>query len=78
MIGQYNTEAGKITVISGKLACAKKRIALCHSQLTSAASKFKVALIDSSCKESRKIMDIEGDSVDNANEDGSNDDSENE
>ena len=39
---------------------------------------LKVALIDSSCKASRKIMDIEGDSVDDANEDGSDDDSENE
>ena len=39
MIGQYNTEADEIAVISGKLACAKKRIALCHGQLTSAASK---------------------------------------
>ena len=32
----------------------------------------------SSCEESRKIMDKKGDSVDDANEDGSNDDSENE
>ena len=52
MIGQYNTEADEIAVISGKLACPKKQIALCHGQLTSAASKFKVALIGCSGEES--------------------------
>ena len=39
---------------------------------------FKVALVGSSCEESRKIIDIEGDSVDDANENGSDHDSENE
>lgn len=77
MIGQYNTEADEIAVISGKLACPKKQIALCHGQLTSAASKFKVALIGCSGEESWKIMDIEGDSVEDANEGSSDDDSEN-
>jgi len=77
-MGRYKTEAEDIAVISGKLACAKKGIAFCQGQLTSAASKFKVALVGSSCEESRKIIDIEGDSVDDANENGSDDDSENE
>ena len=70
MMGRYKTEAEDIAVISGKLACAKKGIAFCQAQLTSDASKFKVALVGSSCEESRKIIDIEGDSVDDANEDG--------
>ena len=77
-MGRYKTEAQDIAVVSGKLACAKKEIAFCQGQLTSAASKFIVALVGSSCEESRKIIDIEGDSVDHANEDGSGDDSENE
>lgn len=68
---RYKTKAEDIAVISGKLACAKKGIAFCQGQLTSAASKFKVALAGSSCEESRKIIDIEGDFVDDANEDGS-------
>ena len=75
---RYKTEAEDIAVISGKLACAKKGIAFCQGQLTSAASKFKVALVGSSCEESRETIDIEGDSVDDANENGSDDDSENE
>ena len=37
-----------------------------------------MALVGSSCEESREIIDIEGDSVDDANENGSDDDSENE
>ena len=69
MIGQYNTEADKIAVISGKLACSKKQIALCHSQLTSAASKWNLKW---------KIMDIEGHSIADVNEDGSDDNSKNE
>ena len=71
MMCRYKTEAEDIAVISRKLACAKKGIAFCQGQLTSAASKFKVALAGSSCEESRKIIDIEGDFVDDANEDGS-------
>ena len=69
MIGQYNTEADKIAVISGKLACPKKQLALCHSQLTSAASKWNLKW---------KIMDIEGHSITDANEEGSDDNSKNE
>lgn len=77
-MGRYKTEAEDIAVISGKLACAKKGIAFCQGQLTSAASTFKVALVGSSCEESRKIIDIEGDTVYDASEDSSDDDSENE
>ena len=70
--------AGDIAVITGKLACAKKRNRFLPRPTNSAASKFKVALVGSSCEESRETIDIEGDSVDDANENGSDDDSENE
>lgn len=57
MMCRYKTEAEDIAVISGKLACAKKGIAFCQGQLTSAASKFKVSLVGSSWEESRKRIE---------------------
>ena len=54
---RYKTEAEDIAVISGKLACAKKGVAFCQGQLTSAASKFKVSLVGSSWEESRKRIE---------------------